>query len=392
MATKIIMPKLGLNMKEGLIVEWLVEEGADVKKGQPLLTVETDKVVNEVESEAEGILRQMAEAGDSVPVAEVVAYVLEPGEELPEDAGRDVKKTTGTKSEPAGGIAAEKTPAAPVQATGGRILASPKAKMLAKELGVDIATVSGSGPNGRISVEDVERAAAGTSADTKGGNESLGSIRMTIARNMAKSSQETASVTLMCEADATALAAKRDALNKNRPEDNKISFNAMFVKLVATALKEYPRMNASVEGSALKIKEAINVGLAVDSEKGLIVPVIKDAGSLSLEEVNTVINKLADDIKSSRYTQDDVSGNSFTITNLGAYGIDYFTPIINLPDMAVLGIGRIAEKPVAVDGEVKVRKNVFLSLTFDHRWVDGAPAARFLNRIAAMVTDPGSIS
>lgn len=384
MAVNILMPKLGLNMKEGVIVEWLVRDGEKVNKGQPVVTVETEKVVNEVESEADGVLRHAAKEGDSVRVAEPFAYVLAEGEEMPE-VSEQLEAEISLKAE------TTQSPALAVEAKGSvnRVLASPKVKKLAKKLGVNLESIPGTGSSGRITQEDVERAAAvGSPADEN--IIPVRGIRAAIARNMAKSSLETAQVTLMREADATVLVSLRGKINESRQHTEKISYNAMLVKLTAAALEEIPGMNAGYAQDTIRIKKDIHIGLAVDAEEGLLVPVVRNADCLSLEAINREINRLAVSISDKTYAQDDLIGNSFTITNLGAFGIEYFTPIINLPDMAVLGVGRIVDKPVAIDGEVQIRKQVFLSLTFDHRWVDGAPAARFLQRIAELIENPGS--
>lgn len=378
MATKVIMPKLGLNMKEGLIVEWLVKDGAEVKKGQALFSVETEKVVNEIESDADGILRHVVKAGDFVPVAGVVAYIIQPGEVMPTKPEVKISERNETQK------ADEEKSEIKLSGSGyKKILASPKAKQRAKELGVDLDKISVNSADRRISVEDIENFATQPSSREK--SVKVNGIREVIARRMRESSQETASVTLHAEADASELLVFREKINQDRNESNKISLNAIFIKISADVLKTHVELNAKYLQNEIFINKDVNIGLAMDTENGLVVPVVKNVDQLSLEEVNQAIAELKNRITNSKYSHEDLSDGTFTITNLGVYGIEYFTPLINLPNMAILGIGSINKKPVVKEGQVVVRDRVSLSLTFDHRWIDGAPAARFLQKFIELL-------
>jgi pyruvate dehydrogenase E2 component (dihydrolipoamide acetyltransferase) len=450
MAIEITMPKLGLTMTEGTLMNWLASNGDEVKKGQPLFEIETEKVTTEAESPGDGTLRITVEAGASVPVTGVVGYLLEPGEtEMPAEAGAPTpgKGAASTGAEPEGeavGAGPSRpgeqvssgfkpaTPAArrrarelnldlnPIPGSGRdgavtlddvekfasagaqpapaeEVRASPLAKRVAEELGVDLTQVAGSGEGGRIKREDVERAAAQVQPPSVG---ALGvpedqfvpiaGVRKVIAERLLKSAQSTAPVTLMTELDATELVRMRDQLNEGLSEKLgfRISYNDILLKITALALREFPYLNARQEGDQIRLISEINVGLAVDTERGLLVPVVRRTDQLSLVEIARDLRGKIERAQTGQSLPDELSGGTFTLTNLGAYGVDGFTPVINPPEMAILAVGRIVEKPVAVQGAVALRQRMTLSLKFDHRLVDGAPAARFLQRIAGLVEKP----
>ena len=299
-------------------------------------------------------------------------------------------------------------PAAPVQRRRSPV-ASPRAVRVARQLGVDWTGLTGSGRTGRILERDVRAAFEGASATVAAATPpapaaappvtppspaaALSPIRRTIAERMARSVQTTAPVTLTTEADATALVRLRAdlvrALSETAPPVP--SYNDIFARLVAVALRDFPELNASLADDGIVRHEAVDLGIAVDTERGLLVPVIRDAGAKSVQAIAAESARLIVDARAGRARPDDLRGGTFTITNLGMYDIDAFTPIIHLPQCAILGIGRIVARPVVVDEEtetVAVRKMVALSLTFDHRVVDGAPAARFLQRIKHFVEQP----
>jgi pyruvate dehydrogenase E2 component (dihydrolipoamide acetyltransferase) len=262
---------------------------------------------------------------------------------------------------------------------------SPLARRVAEDKGIDLAKVNGSGTEGRILRKDVEHSAV--SAQTAASTTPVKGVRAVIFERMAASAQQTAPVTLTTEIDATALVHFRAGLNAQLgpSSESRISFNAILIKLVAAALREFPYMNARLQDNALQLLADIHVGLAVDTDKGLVVPVVHDVLQKPLAQVNQEMRDLAERAVAGRSNPDDFAGGTFTITNLGAYGVDMFTPIINLPEIAILGIGRIVEKPVAHVGGIHLRQRMVLSLTFDHRLVDGAPAARFLQRVGQMI-------
>ena len=372
MANPIVMPKLGLTMTEGLLVSWLVREGAEVTKGQPIAEIETEKATVEVESPANGILgRIVAPEGETVPVAEVIAWVTAPGEAAPELS-----------------VAVHEPREQP------RV--TPNAKRLAAELGVDLGLVTGTGPDGVITGDDVqalvksarkaEQPAAPTVTPVSG-------IRKIIAERMSKSHVTAAEVTLFTEVDATAFVELREKLKTEASQRGTPvpSYNDLLIKAVAAALREYPYMNAAFTEAGIERHEHVNVALAVDTERGLFAPVVRDADRKEITDIAGEVRSLAERARAGNLKADDMSGGTFTITNLGMYGIDGFTPIINLPQCAVLGVGRIIPKPVVKEGRVEIRQCVVLSLTFDHRLTDGAPAARFLQRVASLIEEPAEL-
>lgn len=406
MPTQVTMPKLGLNMTEGRLTQWLITDGSPVRPGQPIFEVETDKVTTEVEAATGGVLRHVAPAGAEVPVTGLLGYILQLGEDMP---------GTPAPAGPAEGVPGRATPAAdlvrPAAAGAAEVRASPLIRRMAREAGLDLSAVVGSGPAGRITQEDVERAIAAArqaaapppasplqaepepgpravAAET--GVTPLAGVRAVIARRMLASSQQTAPVTLTTEADATELVNMRKQVNEAViPRLGfGISYNDILVRVVARALGEFPYMNARQEGNGVRLLAQAHIGVAVDTERGLLVPVVRNAGDLSLTGIARELRGLIERAAAGRSTPDDLDGGTFTITNLGMFDVDSFTPIINWPEVAILGVGRIVQKPAVHRGEVRPREQVALSLTFDHRVVDGAPAARFLQRIKKLIERP----
>jgi pyruvate dehydrogenase E2 component (dihydrolipoamide acetyltransferase) len=426
MAVPVIMPKLEMTQETSTVVEWLKQEGEYVEKGEPLLVVETQKVTIEIESPASGILAGIRVKPDQVvPVTEVIAYILQPGEELPleaetispplpqapappavratpiarrmaKDHGIDLSATVGTG--PRGRITKTDVEAALsalsrfAEEPHEKVRATPAARRIARERGVDLSAVSGSGPRGRIQAADV---LAFTPAPMVAPEPviaevvPLKGVRRVIAERMAASAHTTARVTLVTEADATASAEARAQLKASVTEEWGFApgYNDLLGIIVARALREFPYMNArlSNDGEVIERLSAVNLGMAVDTERGLLVPVIRNADQKGLREFGTEFRALVERARAGKSLPDDLTGGTFTVTNLGMYDVDAFTPIINLPEAAILGVGRIQPKPVVRDGEVAVRQMWTLSLTFDHRLVDGAPAARFLQRIKQFI-------
>lgn len=474
MATEVRFPKFGLTMTEGTLLQWHKEEGQQVEKGEILFEIESEKAVMEVEASASGVLlRVQASAGDIVPVSQVIAWIGQAGE-VP---GAQEAGAPETVQAPVN-EGAEKTesPPKPGLETGGRIVATPIARRLAKESGLDLSLVGGTGPRGRITKEDVEialtaqahaprqpdalqpakaavdvkervvaspvarRLAEEAGVDLKGVQgtgprgriskedvqaalavqdavppvepesapepvESLpapalkpslvlpfAGVRKTIADRMSLSAHTTAPVTLTLEADATELVKLRQSLKLMTTEaDPAPTYNDILIKVVARALTELPDLNARLVGDEIQQVQEINVGLAVDTANGLVVPVVRNADQLTLRAVADATRQLIERFLEGRFLPEDLQGGTFTITNLGAFEIDAFTPIINPPECAILGVGQIAPKAVVRDGQLVARSMVALSLTFDHRLVDGAPAARFLQRVKQLVENPLSL-
>jgi pyruvate dehydrogenase E2 component (dihydrolipoamide acetyltransferase) len=437
MPTEVVMPKLGLNMSEGMVVEWLKQEGDPVKKGDLLFIVETDKITTEAEAQVEGILVKVLVAnGETVPVSAAVAIIAAVGEALPGDdemapppegqpalAPQGVKPAfKPTQSAPRGKILA--SPAAKrlawdhgldlscIPGTGRfesvlrvdveqflsrqpapspKIMASPLAKRVAEELDVDLSTVVGTGINGRITREDVEHAPAKQKRSEIAGagrqTIPIAGVRAMIADRLLLSSQQSAQVTLHTEVDATNLVKLRQAYKRvaSSAGVNVPGYNALLITVVAQALAKYPRMNARQEDDAIQLLEEVNVGLAVDTDRGLMVVVVRDADRKTAPAIESELTVLVGRAHQGTSTLGDLTGGTFTITNLGIFGIDRFTPIINPPEIGILGVGRINEKPVMVDGQVRGRPMITLSLTFDHRLIDGAPAAKFLQVITQLI-------
>ncbi len=385
MVTKVVMPKWGYIL-EGEIIEWLKNEGDEIEKGDPLFVVETEKVTEEVESTATGILLKIfSPVGSLVPVGEVVAAIGDEEEgSLAERLGHEkVGELTGS------GKAAEVKPSRSVSYE--RRLISPAARRLAREHGLDTSTLTGTGPRGRIVRDDVIKALEASPAER--GPEiaetvPLSGKRKTVSDRMSKSARETAQVTINMEIDAANMSAIRGKSRPEGREKSRISYTDLVVWATSRALRETPIMNSALGGDVIKIFKDVNVGVAVALDQGLIVPVIHDTDSKTLLEIATLRKDLVERARRGRLSLSDVMNGTFTVTNLGIYDVDAFTPIVNPPQTGILGIGRIREKPVVKNGEVAIRPVVTLSLSFDHRVVDGAPAARFLQRIKQLLENP----
>ena len=389
MAFPVILPKQGWSMDEARFVAWLKKPGDTVQAGEPLFSVETDKAIQEIEALDSGILHLLPKGpqeGDMIKIGDLIGYLLAPGESAPAAASGPAAPPTPSVPSAPSAPAAPPTPAtAAVPASTTPV--SPRAARRAVAAGVDLRTVRGTGKGGRIREADViaapptpatPPAPAAPTIPT-----SLRGLRRTIAERMLRSKTETAPVTLTTRADATALVKLRGRL-KSAGSEPVPSYNDMLMKLVAGALREHPALNGQAD--------AINICLAVDTEDGLLAPVVRDVPGLTLQQVAERSADLVARARVRKLTAEELSGGTFTITNLGAMGVDAFTPIINLPECAVLGVGRIVREPVVVGDAVVAQDRVWLSLTFDHRLVDGGPAARFLDDLRkAIVSLPPSL-
>jgi pyruvate dehydrogenase E2 component (dihydrolipoamide acetyltransferase) len=382
---EVVMPKFGLTMQEGTIQQWFKAEGERIAAGEPLYEVETEKVLYEVEAPADGVVAKLLYPVETtVACARVVAVIAVAGEDPAAVAARyaaqPAERTGAGGRAAASGAAPRPAPAPPPQAVRtGAIVATPAARKLAKEQGLDLATLAGTGPGGRITREDVESAlAAGAAAAQHApGGIPLRGMRRTIAERMWKSLQSTAQLTVTAEADVTALVERRAQL----AAQSNVTYTDMLIESVAAALRDHPRLRVTAEGETIQPHEEIHIGIAVAVDDGLIVPVIRDADRKSLAEIATASRALAERARNGTLGVEEVSGGTFTITNLGMYGVDAFTPILHLPQVAILGVGRIVQKPAVYEGQIAIRSMMTLSLTFDHRIVDGAPAAAFLHDV-----------
>jgi pyruvate dehydrogenase E2 component (dihydrolipoamide acetyltransferase) len=411
MATRIDMPQLGLTMETGTILQWLKQEGEKVDKGQPIVLIQTDKVEYEVESPAAGtLLKVAAAAGDELPVGSLMGIVGEPGENVAALLGASAPAKAEPRAmapEPAPAATVPPTaavPPAPVRAPGERVRISPVAKKLAQEHGIDVATLVGTGPEGRIVREDVERAIAAASREPRAASREkagvtpesipLTGIRKVIFDRMGQSWREAARVTLFADADMTEMARLRQAKGAEweRRFGIKVSYSDLIHMAVARALREEPRINCRLDGQAVRVRKEVNLSVAVDLGEGLVVVVIKDADRKSLGDLAKAARDLAERARAGKLSPDEMADGTFTVTNLGGLGVEAFTPIINQPQAGILGIGKIMEKPVVLGGGIHVRSMLTLSLVFDHRLLDGAPAAKFLAKVKALLEEPAWIA
>lgn len=374
MPAKVVMPRLSLTMKEGTVAQWFKKEGEIVNKGEPLVEVISEKATVEVEAPASGILRKiLAEQGMELPVNATLAVITAPDEQITEadletlQAVAEEKETVAEASE----IEAESTTSVEE-----RVIASPAAKRLAKEHGISLAQVMGTGPEGRVVEEDVKRLVEQVSQAAPRVREviPLVGIKKTTAERVAKSFRTAPHSTVVMEVDMTNATKLR--------KEKQISYTELLVKVVAEALRKHPLLNSTLtEDEKIRVYEDINIGVAVATEQGLVVPVIHNADKKPLEEIGSTLQELAEKAKVGKLVKEDLIGGTFTITNLGMYGVDLFMPIINPPEAAILGVGKVVDKPVVESGEIVVKPIMTLSLAYDHRIVDGAPAAQFLQEI-----------
>jgi pyruvate dehydrogenase E2 component (dihydrolipoamide acetyltransferase) len=387
MAVEVTMPKFGLTMHEGTIQRYFKAVGESISAGDPLYEVETEKVLYEVESPASGVVAvALFEEGATVECGVAVAVIAESGDDpaaLRAKYGSAVAAAS-LNGEVKTAQAATHTPIEAKSALSERRAVSPVARKLATELGVNLDRVSGSGPGGRVTREDVERAAKSPQpAPAKAGGASMSQsvpmrgTRKTIAERMHQSLRDTAQLTITSEADVTPATELRERLKR----EFDFTYTDLLIQAASRALLKYPRMNSKLEGNAIVASSEANIGIAVSLDDGLIVPVIRDVASKSLREIAALSKEAGEKARGGKLKLEDISGGTFTITNLGTYGVDAFTPILNTGETGILGVGRIVEKPAIYRGEMTRRAMMTLSLTFDHRVIDGAPAAQFLQTV-----------
>jgi len=350
MSIEIIIPRLGWNMEEGIFHGWLKSDGAEVRIGEPLFQLEGDKSVQDVESTDAGVLRIAANApkvGDTVTVGMMIGHLM--------------------------------TADIPVASK----VVTPRARRVAEERGIDPTNIQGTGKNGRVRERDILAVAP---IVQKTAPAPTPNIRKTIANRMVQSHQTTAPVTLTTTVDATNLVNLREQF---RTTGGTIpSYTDFIVKLTAIALQAHSALNSRWEDDSIVTPNEFNIGIAVDTEAGLLVPVVRNVDRVSLRELATQSKSLIEKARERKLSAEEMSGGTFTVTNLGAFGIEAFTPIINLPECAILGIGAIQTLPAVVNGAIVVREKLTLSLTFDHRIVDGAPAAKFLAQVRSYLENP----
>jgi pyruvate dehydrogenase E2 component (dihydrolipoamide acetyltransferase) len=389
MPIEVFLPRVTQTVETVRITQWLKNEGDRVQKGEILFEMEADKANVEIECPGTGVLGQILLAAEvNAPIGTVVALIFPAGEEV-----RKREPPAPAKAQPGKQTTPPAPPPPPLSAPAADIRATPLAKRMARDLGMDLAAVRGSGPGGRIEKEDVERvqkAAADQAAprQAKGTIQKLTPKRETIAKRMTRSFTSVPHFYLSVEADLQALRSLRDTHFRREGED-KPSFTALFVFLAARALGEFPQINSSwVEGEGIEVKKEINIGVAVETEAGLVAPVLKNADTLSVPQIVQNLTSLARKARENRLSVEDYTGGTFTITNMGMLGIERFDAIINPPESAILSVGKIIEKAVVIDGGIQVRPRMDMTLSADHRVLDGAAGAKFLVRVKELIENP----
>lgn len=428
MANFIVMPKMGLTMSEGIISNWRKQEGDAIKQGEVLFEVETDKLTNDFESTCEGILRKILVKEGTVPVLAPVAIVGAADEDISaflKEVGAPELEKEEVKTE---SIKAESKT---IAARGGRVKASPRAKKLAQDMGIDINLVIGTGPDSSVTENDIKNYKETPIEDTKKVSptaavvaEKLGvdinkiekdtrimkedivklklseelekyaapqeyrkpmsTMRKVIAKRMLESTQISPTVTFNIKVDTSAMKQLREDVK----DVMKVSYNDILVKILSKVLLEFPLLNSSIDGNDIITRNYVNMGVAVALPEGLLVPVVKYANVKSIKEISQEIKSLSEKAKENRLTPDDLQGGTFTISNIGMYGIESFSPIVNQPEVAILGVNAIKEEAVIENGEIKIKPLMNLSLTADHRAVDGAVAAEFLAKLKQYIERP----
>ena len=407
MATEIKLPRLGQGMESGTIVKWLKSEGDQVEKGEPLYELDTDKVTQEVEADASGVLLKIAVTEGEVEVGKTIAVIGERGEavevaEDPQEEGssaraREQERERGRQAS-ANGPGERVTEIKEAAPSGnGRIKASPLARRIARERGIDLSAVAGTGPEGRVVAEDVERAAAtGTIAPAAAPApvpqdveiEQLSSMRKAIARRLTEAWQAPV-FQLGITVDMGRALELRQRLVDLHDEGAKPTISDLITKVCAAALIRHRAVNALYKGDAIELHPTANIGIAVAIPNGLVVPVMQGCERKTIAEIAAARADVVERARGGKLQQADLDGGTFTISNLGMFGIERFIAVLNPPQAAILAVGSTEEKPVVVDGEVVVRQRMELTLTCDHRAIDGATGARFLGDVKAFLEEPG---
>jgi pyruvate dehydrogenase E2 component (dihydrolipoamide acetyltransferase) len=402
-AVEVKLPRLGQGMEAGTIVRWLKSEGDEVAKGEPLYELDTDKVTQEVEAEADGVVLKILVAEGEVEVGTTVAVIGAAGEEVPvstnggaaAEAEREPEVATEAEAAPAPEAPlVEEAPAA--RPAGERVKASPLARRIARERGIELASLTGTGPEGRIVAEDVEQAAVPTAEPPAAGSAKaaevevvqLTSIRKTIARRLTEA-WEAPVFQLTVTADASALVATREQLVERLLDgETKPTVSDLLTRLVATALVRHRPVNAQFVDGAIHRYPAANVGIAVATPNGLVVPVIREADRRSVQQIAVARADLVARARDGKLQLADLEGGTFTISNLGMYGVEQFVAVLNPPQVAILAVGSIEDRPLVVDGELLVLPALTMTITCDHRAIDGSEGAEFLSTVKSYVENP----
>jgi pyruvate dehydrogenase E2 component (dihydrolipoamide acetyltransferase) len=402
-----IMQRMSVAMEYGVILKWLKKEGDKVKKGDPIVEIFGEKNEFELESPADGVLlKTLCEVDDEIPISEPIAIIGEKGDKIPDIKPRKLSAatapaastvTTTVTQQAKTTVKAESAPvisAATSQMAGGRVRASPRAKKKAKELEIDLSLITGSGPEGRIVEKDVVAAISAVQPvldDERSikSAEPLTPLRRTIARRMTQSSQRP-HITMVTEIDMTEAAVLRSELNQRTEKELgvRISFNDIIIKAVADTLEKFPRFNSTLVGNNLHIFEDIHIGVAMAMQNALIVPVVRNANKKSISEIALETKELGRKARENELKPEELTGSTFTVSNLGPFRVDLFIPVINPPESAILALGQIKKKPVIVDDMIAVRHMMMASCAVDHRVLDGAPAGLFLQALKETLESP----
>jgi pyruvate dehydrogenase E2 component (dihydrolipoamide acetyltransferase) len=400
MAVEVVMPKLGMAMKEGIISSWNKRVGDKVTKGEPVASINSEKIEMEVEAPSDGVLLDIkVEEEEGVPPGTVICYIGEPNEQIVQKKEKETKRLSlsSSKEEVAATVAIEERPIKK-----NRLKISPVAKKIALASGLDIDTIQGSGPGGRITKADVEKELKKQGEKEDENREEargeqtkipLAGMRKVIAERMQSSLLNSAQLTITMKADVTNLVKLREEAKQSfeKRGEEKLSLNDFIVRATVLALGKHREMNSSYDEDGIIYHEGVHVGIAVAIKDGLLVPVVRNAEKLSLVETATTIRKLSSSVRRGEMDGIEMTGSTFTVTNLGTYGVEFFTPILNPPETGILGVGAIEQVPMYKGAELQKCSMLPLSLTFDHRVVDGAPAAEFLQTIRGYLEDPIAI-
>ncbi|MHA2396849.1 MAG: dihydrolipoamide acetyltransferase family protein [Candidatus Thorarchaeota archaeon] len=400
------MQRMSVAMEYGVILKWMKKEGDIVKQGEPIVEIFGEKNEFELESPADGVLLKiLCDVDDEIPISEPIAYIGKKGEKVPDVMPKKLNQAgavTPAVSTPTTAVASPKTkavtkataPPAETRLPSGKIKASPRAKKKAKEMGIDLALIVGTGQDGRIVEKDVLAAQIipqATVSDERKVKQvaTMTPLRRTIARRMTQSSQNP-HITMITEIDMTEVVELRDEINERVEKKHgiRISFNDIIVKAVADTLGLFPKFNATLVGNDLVMFEEVNIGVAMATDDGLIVPTVRDANKKSITEIALETKDFGKRAKKKELTPEELTGSTFTVSNLGPFKVDLFIPVINPPETAILALGQIKKKPVVVDDAVAIRSMMMASCAVDHRVLDGAPAGQFLAALKETLENP----
>ncbi len=408
MTTTMIMQRMSVAMEYGVILKWLKKEGDEVRKGDPVVEIFGEKNEFELEAPDDGVLLKiLCDVNDEIPISEPIAFIGRQGEAIPDVRPKKLNASVTAVAAPAkmqvtSSVAAQiatttqtKSQHALSRLPGGRIRASPRAKKRAEELGIDLSVVTGTGPDGRIVEKDLTTRKGATPQVTVSDErkirmvETLTPLRRTIARRMTQSSQNP-HITMITEIDMTEAVALREDLNRRIEKSHgiKVSFNDIIVKAVADTLEKFPRFNATLSGNDVIIFDDINIGVAMATDQGLIVVTVRQANKKSITEIALETKEKGKKAKSNELTPEELSGSTFTVSNLGPFQVDLFIPVINPPETAILALGQIKKQPVVVDDTIAIRFMMMASCAVDHRVLDGAPAGQFLSALKETLENP----